>query len=107
MRRSFLLASFLAALAVAPAQALTCGMRTINEGQSLYEVQQRCGPPNWQDSRVVYVNQGVGGYAGGVSRQIPVNIDVWVYDFGPTRLIQQLTFENGRLMRIESLGYGN
>lgn len=36
--------------------------------------------------------------------EIPV--EVWTYNFGPSRLMQRIRFENGVVVRIESLGYG-
>jgi len=36
--------------------------------------------------------------------EIPV--EMWTYNFGPDRLMQRIRFENGVVVRIESLGYG-
>lgn len=33
-------------------------------------------------------------------------VSEWVYNLGPTRFIRVLTFRNGRLLRIEMMGYG-
>jgi hypothetical protein len=35
-----------------------------------------------------------------------VTIDEWTYNFGPQEFQYQVSFENGRVMRIESLDYG-
>jgi hypothetical protein len=35
-----------------------------------------------------------------------VRVEEWVYNFGPTQLMSSLIFENGRLVRIRTLGYG-
>ncbi len=103
-----LVAPLLAAWVGSPALALTCGTRNVNEGQNIYQVEQMCGPPSWRDSRVDYVTQLIGyGSQGPIYQQVQVNIDVWVYNFGSTRLMQKLTFANGRLNRIDSLGYGD
>jgi hypothetical protein len=32
--------------------------------------------------------------------------EVWTYNFGPSRLMQRIRFENGVVVKIESLGYG-
>lgn len=32
-------------------------------------------------------------------------VETWIYNFGPDRLIQSIRFENGVVVRIESLGY--
>jgi hypothetical protein len=50
---------------------------------------------------------GVGLLPGVVRRsgsEIPV--EVWTYNFGPDRFMQRIRFENGVIVRIESLGYG-
>jgi hypothetical protein len=42
-----------------------------------------------------------------VEDTIQVPLDEWTYDFGPDRLVQYLTFEQGLLVRISSGGYGH
>lgn len=37
---------------------------------------------------------------------VQVDIDVWLYDRGRNRFMQQVTFENGRVTRIDALDYG-
>lgn len=37
---------------------------------------------------------------------VQVDVDVWLYDFGKNRFMQQVHFENGRVVKIEKLGYG-
>jgi hypothetical protein len=37
-----------------------------------------------------------------VERAVEVAIEEWVYDFGTRRFLQHLTFEQGRLVRVES-----
>jgi hypothetical protein len=33
-------------------------------------------------------------------------VEDWIYDLGSTKLMERLTFSNGRVIRIETLGYG-
>jgi hypothetical protein len=35
-----------------------------------------------------------------------ITIDDWIFNFGPNQFQYQLLLENGRVTRIESLGYG-
>lgn len=35
-----------------------------------------------------------------------VQIEEWIYDFGPHRLVQQVVFLNGVAIKINDLGYG-
>ena len=37
---------------------------------------------------------------------VSVRIDVWIYDFGPQRFMEELTFENGILRQLRTLGRG-
>ena len=32
---------------------------------------------------------------------------VWTYNFGPSRLVYRLTFRDGKLVHIETSGYGH
>jgi Protein of unknown function (DUF2845) len=33
-------------------------------------------------------------------------VETWIYNFGPNRLMQSIRFENGVVVKIDSLGYG-
>jgi hypothetical protein len=37
---------------------------------------------------------------------VRVDVDVWLYDLGRNRFMQEVTFENGRVTHIEALDYG-
>ena len=79
------------------AHALRCGTNIVNIGDTKDEVMQRCGPPIWVDS---YVESR------GLVRQ---PVEAWTYDFGKTRFMQELLFEDGVLRRINQRqrGRGN
>ena len=38
---------------------------------------------------------------------ISIAVEEWIYNFGPHRLMHLLRFENGYLVRMGTLGYGN
>jgi hypothetical protein len=38
--------------------------------------------------------------------RVSVEVQTWTYNFGPTRLMRRLTFRDGRLVRVETLGVG-
>ncbi len=99
-----------------PAHALRCGTSLVTEGQSKFEVLQRCGEPSYADSHVEY-RPGMSnplaprplyslepGFPYATTRE--VTVEEWVYNPGPTQLMTQLIFENGRLIRMRALGYG-
>jgi heme A synthase len=97
---------------VAPAKAMYCGTSLVLEGQTQYQVATNCGDPAWRQTNIVYRSlangTGVGPQAGVLQQTIvPVMVEEWIYDFGPTQLMQSLTFESGRLIQLRSLGYGH
>jgi hypothetical protein len=75
--------------ALADAQG-RCDTSVIERGQTFYEVEERCGAPVYEYSRTDFRYPGYF-----------VQVDEWVYDFGPNRFRRQLTFEDGRLRKIE------
>jgi Protein of unknown function (DUF2845) len=113
----------------AVAQSLQCGEKTISEGTTQAEVAARCGQPAQIERRTIYSEGGtatadgpapIGGPAGGPAPGKPVPVlpgigtrsatedpvELWTYNFGPSRLMQRIRFENGVVVHIESLGYG-
>jgi hypothetical protein len=103
----------------AKAQGFRCDSRLVDEGDSSMEVRSHCGDPDEArhrvESRVIsrWVNttcmkeNGPGVCSVLVQDVISVAVDEWTYDFGPDRFIQFLTFEQGKLVNIESGAYGN
>jgi hypothetical protein len=102
----------------AEAQGFSCRKRLVDEGDSTLEVRSHCGDPDEArqrlESRVIsrLVNttcmkqNGPGICSVMVQDVISVVVDEWTYDFGRSRFIQFLTFEQGRLVRVESGDYG-
>jgi hypothetical protein len=81
-----------ACLNVPPATAgLRCDTELVRRGMTPFEVLERCGEPiyelGWTDFR----------YPG-----LFVRVDEWTYDLGTNKFRRLLTFENGRLVRIET-----
>lgn len=100
----------LALLAVAlPATAFRCGTRVIDEGDHLSRVSALCGEPSfeesWVESQALWTHLGA-PVAPLVAEHHHIRVQVWTYNRGPRHLMRQLRFENGRLRRIETLGYG-
>lgn len=93
-----------------PAWPFYCGHELVEEGDYKMQVLEKCGEPDYRESRVEYrstVLRGALNQPGlDLIRQEPVNIDEWTYDFGRRRFMQLLHFENGRLVYIKPLGYG-
>lgn len=115
MNARYFLAALLFLSCPEAAFAMRCGTSLVVEGQSKFDVLQRCGQPAYTDSRLEYrwapgwygarpLGTPEGYYPPGSVRQ--VIIDEWVYNFGSTQLMPSLIFEDGRLITIRSLGYG-
>lgn len=100
---------------------IRCGTQVVTEGDSLQYVEKICGSPELKRQRSVVVTRGLEGnrlrFNGRNSRlnqniqqyleySEQVIIDEWEYNFGPNRLKQRVTFENGRIISIKSTGYG-
>jgi hypothetical protein len=102
-----------AVLAIVPtlaaAQSVVCAGKIINEGVTQVEVAAECGTPAQVDHRTRSVGATVAGgtqptYIAGSSED--VQVDIWSYNFGSNKLMQRIWFEDGRVTRVESLGYG-
>jgi hypothetical protein len=101
--------------APASASALSCDGRLVEIGDSEAYVRSICGDPTQFVSRmeqrgatIPYVVRTGGPYAYvyPYAQYVTVQVDVLVYDFGPTRFIDELTFENGVLRADRIAGYG-
>ncbi len=79
------------------ALALRCGTKLVDLGDRKHKVLYKCGEPTYTD----YYEQIAPVYP-----YLTEHMDVWVYNFGSTRFIQELIFRNGVLHRINKLGYG-
>ena len=103
---------FALVLAPSPAAAsgFSCGTRVVTEGMEQIEVRAACGEPAqvsrtsilrrpvvWRHGRPWYVGDDV----------VPIPVETWIYNFGPTRLMRKLRFEDGVLKDVETLGYGH
>jgi hypothetical protein len=102
-RVSFVLIAVIPQLAAA--QSMVCGGRIINEGVAKAEVASACGPPT-------EVVRRSGALAPAVGEVAPPSTDdgaveVWTYNFGSSKLMQRIWFEDGVVKRVESLGYGH
>lgn len=117
----------------AGAQSLQCGQKLITEGTTQGEVTARCGEPAHIDRQTLYGEEGAAAPGGPVPRNPVVGpppgspvgapppglpaiggrsaaetaVEIWTYNFGPSRLMQRIRFENGVVVKIESLGYGS
>jgi hypothetical protein len=94
---------------VAHADAMRCGSRLITTGDTRAMVRQFCGEPADVVTRTIlqhpnfllhgrtfFLNDGY----------VEVPVEVWTYNLGPNRLMRRISFINGDVDSIETLGYG-
>jgi len=83
-----------------PASALRCSGKIIDNGNTKEEVREFCGEPTCiRKPGTVFVKKS-GIY-------VPMAADVeWVYNFGPGQFIQLIRFYYGKVVFIQSAGYG-
>ena len=107
-RLLFILVCILAALALAsaPAHAMRCGVSLVAQGQWTYEVLERCGEPVEQHVKTILLGVNNGYLISGFAAAASIVVEEWVYDLGPHRLRRLLRFEDGQLVRIETLDRG-
>ena len=106
----------------AVAGSMRCGRHIINEGASQYEVHSKCGDPVYQqliDEPVIVIAAtqasinsrfGAGGNGQNLQQDILVQeeqpvyrtIERWTYNFGSGRLLREVDFFNGDVIRIET-----
>lgn len=94
---SAFLVFFIAALDHPSHAALRCGTSLVSEDAWPAEVEEQCGAPDYVAEYPTATVPGLG---------VVQTEAHWYYNPGPRRFIQRLTFRNGKLARIESLGYG-
>lgn len=94
--------------------SMRCKTRLITPGAAAYEVKSVCGAPDDTQARTesrtvrraITVPCATGYCSSLVDETVTVNVEEWIYDFGPQRFIQFLTFESGKLIAIRSGNYG-
>ncbi|MDB4971839.1 MAG: hypothetical protein JWN48_180 [Myxococcaceae bacterium] len=104
---------------VAHADGMRCGVALVSDGDTLMDVRDRCGPPDAAMQRTeyrtvrswvegpCYKENGVVRCGSWFEQTVQVLIDEWSYDFGPQSFVRHLTFEQGRLLRVATGGYGH
>lgn len=106
----------------AQALAFRCDSFLIDVGMHKAEVLKKCGNPAMRDQKTERRRLGMrqsGSQQGTSTRhshdhrsaseyelEVEVQIEEWVYNFGPQRFMQLLTFEDGRLKKIQDLEHG-
>ena len=100
------------------ADSVRCGNKLVYVGDSLYTVKSKCGEPDDMQHRTETrkvsrrvtepcpYNSREATCSTTVEDSYTVEVDELTYDFGSTRFIEVLHFENGKLMHITDGDYG-
>jgi hypothetical protein len=100
------------------AQAMRCGSRLISEGDPGDKVVNECGPPtsvdSWEEERYDYFDRPPPAnqyrdferYGNAFRVKIHVRVELWTYNYGPSRFMDYVRLENGIVRKVYSGGYG-
>jgi hypothetical protein len=117
-RQTTICIALLASTALLPLNALAmrCGNYLISKGDAQAKVLKYCGEPAQTQSSLglrsgVYRTGNDSFQANDRSYFIPygrreVVVENWVFNFGPSKLMRRVTFEDGIVTRVEELDYG-
>ncbi|MGH8398283.1 MAG: DUF2845 domain-containing protein [Gammaproteobacteria bacterium] len=83
-------------LVAPPAFAWSCDHGLVNTGETAKLVRKKCGPPDY-----VYIDTGISR-----SGRFKSVDEYWYYNYGSSRLLQELRFHKGVLESVETPGYG-
>jgi uncharacterized protein DUF2845 len=91
------------------ARALDCHGRLVVIGASPWDVKERCGEPSVIDDVMKHLPQRAYDPISQTTVYIlvPVQQSIWTYNFGPTRFLYYLTFQEGKLIDITTGDYGH
>jgi len=101
-----LAAAALALSAPAAADSMRCGSKLMTDGDPAEKVQALCGPPTRVERREIV--RPYYFYRSGIPIYTPheVSVEFWTYNFGPSKLMRRLRFEDGLLVEVETLTHG-
>lgn len=85
---------------------LRCGRRLVSIGDHKNNVYDLCGEPESIDRRTKLVGKILHHPRRtlDIEEYEEIQVEEWVYNFGPNRFRKYLRFENGRLVEIATLG---
>ena len=93
----------------AHADGFRCGNKLIVEGDTILKVAAACGNPAYvEHSSIVRSSASLWGFGRpGISQsEAEIPVEVWIYNLGPSKLMRKIRFEDGIVIRIETLEHG-
>jgi Protein of unknown function (DUF2845) len=108
MKKSFALIALGALPGFAFAEGMVCGNKIIERGSSREEVRAYCGKPAQIDNKTAYTGvAGAGRHEHVIEGSaVEIQIETWIFNFGPDQLMEKVRFEDGIVASVESMGYG-
>jgi hypothetical protein len=109
MKAALLLTMILCVPSLCAAGSIRCGSRIILRGSSSAELASFCGDPAQVNKTSTYAGGGrvVAGNSGVTAGSVEqIEVEIWIYNFGPNQLMQRVRIENGIVVQIDSMGYG-
>jgi len=82
--------------------SMRCQNGIVSVGDNIPDVLKKCGPPTFQDRRE---QTRSGGNRYGRTHEL-ITVEDWVYNFGTQEFMYEVTFHNGRVVKIESREHG-
>ncbi len=84
-------------------ETMRCGNRLVSVGDTKAEVVARCGTPAWRDR---WTEKLIADFGEAAEQRISTARELWLYNFGPREFVRLLTFENGRLVNVDTGEHG-
>ncbi len=98
----------LALPASAEEASLRCDRGIVSLGDHKIDLLGKCGAPalveTRREERLVAAQGGEGGAVSAWS--VEVTVETWTFNFGPSRFVQRVTLDTGKVVAVESGGYG-
>lgn len=82
-------------------ESLYCERQIVRKGDPIWRVSRKCPKPFWRETYERAATRDRHGHPLDIHR-----FEIWTLNFGQRRLMRRLVFVNGRLSRIDALGYG-
>lgn len=119
---ALMLAVTVSSATATPAESMRCGSRLVAEGDPKAKVVRFCGKPTQTETRTIYragfprgtSRAGADGLEGSAGREllihdrslVEVEVDVWLYNAGRSRLMREVVFRDNRVIAVNLLGRG-
>lgn len=98
--RYFFIITLIALLASIPAQAMRCQQKLVYEGDTRYDVKQKCGEP--LDKMIIEETVPIYNPFGYVVGRRIERQEVWIYQRSSVEFRYEVVFEDGRVKKINA-----